>query len=794
MVEFELGHDYNKEDRQVNRSVTFCRFVVLCTLCIMIGCFIMMSRCARYEHQNPLEVDLDDKVFISGFVQKGPFYENAVIQYSVLNERLEPMQNISNIVLNNSGYFQIPYHPGSFFHQISVAGDWFNEVLGGKSSAPLKLSSLIKTGNNTQFNVNILTTFACERIRFLVLEKQQTFQQATAQAEKEVLSVFGIQASDYWHFNEMNIAEAGNQNAVLLACSLVLLGDGNENNCIQLIETISNDIKTDGMFNDSSATGCLIEHAKRLDLIKIRDQLNGYYKSLSVPFTIPAFEKYAQKLLPFHVVDVWPVPGGSNIPVEEKIMMTFNKMIDKAAIGSDLISIQSGGDKVSGEFFLNENDKKLIFTPASSLDYGSLYTISLEPGLTSSDSTFLQSLFTWSFHTQDAPLLNTLSDTIMITEPYHPSEFVIYNAGGDTLNWKLSCHSPWISLNTFNGFSVQNSETISIAVDTSGMEPGNYLRTIQINSNGGLDSILVHLLIPAHPLLAIEDTTSIDLGFHELATSIGICNLGTGTLLWQASADTEWLFLNPTSGTLMKNKETIHVSANRDLLSGGHHIGHVILTSNGGNDTIQVDLDENYKLFLQPDSVQGKDASVSNLPCSINPDIINVPCVNTNLGSQTQLYLESWTYDGYQGTYRSFLQFGLSQLHSESIIDSAILELYFVDKADRTHEGDNAFYIDRVTLPWEESTVTWTNQPSVSNETGLKDRILVNESIDKEQDYRIDLTDMVRFWHEHPLTNFGMCLSLKNESFYRRVIVGSSDSDTEDNRPKLTIYYRKPTQ
>ena len=58
------------------------------------------------------------------------------------------------------------------------------------------------------------------------------------------------------------------------------------------------------------------------------------------------------------------------------------------------------------------------------------------------------------------------------------------------------------------------------------------------------------------------------------------------------------------------------------------------------------------------------------------------------------------------------------------------------------------------------------------------------------QDYiGIDVTPLVRAYHNNPSESYGFLIRLQNEYDYRRMAFASSDAEEEHKRPKLEVYY-----
>ncbi|MEE9443362.1 MAG: hypothetical protein V3V99_11925 [candidate division Zixibacteria bacterium] len=94
---------------------------------------------------------------------------------------------------------------------------------------------------------------------------------------------------------------------------------------------------------------------------------------------------------------------------------------------------------------------------------------------------------------------------------------------------------------------------------------------------------------PTSPVLQASPN-SLDFGRSSGVEVLSIANKGTGTLDWQAATNYDWISLNPSSGSATSETDHIAVSVNRSGLDIGDESGTIIVSSNGGTDTILVEL------------------------------------------------------------------------------------------------------------------------------------------------------------------------------------------------------------
>jgi hypothetical protein len=191
-------------------------------------------------------------------------------------------------------------------------------------------------------------------------------------------------------------------------------------------------------------------------------------------------------------------------------------------------------------------------------------------------------------------------------------------------------------------------------------------------------------------------------------------------------------------------------------------------------------------VVLQPGPDEGKDATIYWIE---NIEGRNGDMMNKNYGSLTAFPSEAWTVDGDFFINRSLLEFDLSSIPANAEIISAELSLYFEGSYEhQSLSGSNELLIQRVTVPWEEKTVTWNNQPSISIENQVK----VPETLYSNQHLLdFDITTLIRdVINKYP--NYGFLFRLETEDYYRRTRYASSDFGFSASWPKLEITYHEP--
>jgi hypothetical protein len=235
---------------------------------------------------------------IHGLAQKGPFVIGSNISIFELNTDLtQTGKTYSTQISDNTGSFRVnSLELKSQFVEIKADGFYFNEVSGEKSTAPLTLFTLSDVTDKSNINTNVITSLEKERIKYLI-SQGNSFSNSKAKAKSEILKIFSITDSFTTESELLSIAGAGDENAVLLALSILLQGYGSVADLTELLSGISFDIKEDGKLDNMELGSKLLNNAKYLNLENIRNNIEKRYDDLNMSVDIPDFEKYINQFL-----------------------------------------------------------------------------------------------------------------------------------------------------------------------------------------------------------------------------------------------------------------------------------------------------------------------------------------------------------------------------------------------------------------------------------------------------------------------------------------------------------------
>lgn len=232
----------------------------------------------------------DDEVFtpatltVSGKVEKGPFVSGSTITIQPMNEDLQVMGTMYSTTINDdlgnfvlgSKEFQAPYA------ELMANGYFFNEVRGELSEGTLTLRALVDLSDKQTVNVNVLTHLKYARIKNLIASGI-SFKQANTQAQKELLTAFGLQGYSSKDASQFSIMAGTDESAVLIIVSSLLLMDRSEAALTEYLAKLSEDFGQTGTLSESNQRQINSDKAKLVDdLTCIKEHIIRRYEDLGL--------------------------------------------------------------------------------------------------------------------------------------------------------------------------------------------------------------------------------------------------------------------------------------------------------------------------------------------------------------------------------------------------------------------------------------------------------------------------------------------------------------------------------
>ena len=207
---------------------------------------------------------------VAGLTQKGPFAKGSTVTVQGIDCQTMELtgEKFTGSVKSDKGDFDVEnVNLSATCALFEVKGYYFNELTGKKSSEKMTLHALTDLKDRKNVNINLLTQLEYERVMNLVTEEKMSFAEAKTQAEKEVLAAFSVKAKDgeFALSEDLNILEKGDDNAALLAVSVMMQSDLKVAKLVERVKDVAADIAKDGSWDDDKTKTEIAEWAATAD-------------------------------------------------------------------------------------------------------------------------------------------------------------------------------------------------------------------------------------------------------------------------------------------------------------------------------------------------------------------------------------------------------------------------------------------------------------------------------------------------------------------------------------------------
>ncbi|GKS58873.1 hypothetical protein YTPLAS18_24000 [Nitrospira sp.] len=180
----------------------------------------------------------------------------------------------------------------------------------------------------------------------------------------------------------------------------------------------------------------------------------------------------------------------------------------------------------------------------------------------------------------------SFSYTVDASTAYSASQTLnISNTGGGTLNWVATDPVDWLQKNTGSG---TGNGSVNMWIVPSGLSAGTYTTTVTVSASGATNPVVtvpvtVTITAPAPtPTIGLSPTSlsfsATTSGSNPGSQSIGVSNVGTGTLTWSVTDNASWL-------TATQSGNTIVASVNKSGLAAGTYNAMITVTASGATNT-----------------------------------------------------------------------------------------------------------------------------------------------------------------------------------------------------------------
>lgn len=234
------------------------------------------------------------KYQLLGKVEKGPFVRGSSISVQPLNESMTSIGSVFNgEIRDDAGSFDLgQIKLASQFVRIATDGYYFNEVSGELSTGQLHLIALADLNDRSTVNVNILTHLKSSRIQNLI-KNGKSFAEADKQAQRELLTQFGLQSYENTPAEAMSITSGNDGSGVLIAISSLILNKRSDAEITQYLSVLTQDLADDGSFTNDNLKEIAIDRAYfRNNLDFIVSNIKSRYSDLGQNVEVPDLRYY----------------------------------------------------------------------------------------------------------------------------------------------------------------------------------------------------------------------------------------------------------------------------------------------------------------------------------------------------------------------------------------------------------------------------------------------------------------------------------------------------------------------
>ena len=379
--------------------MTIKKLILLCIPTLFISCTQQVI-----ENQTTIHKGL------TGTIQKGPFISstNVLIQELDSNNFSPTGKSYSITTGDDFGSFSTQSNITSDYVEIIASGFYFDEVKGSISDAQLTLRALSNLKNDSNSNVNILTTLAKSRILYLIKNENKSFVKAKQIAESEVLNVFNISDIDI-NFNKLDISRSGNANGILLAISAIMQGSNSVGELTEFLSKFVIDFEKDGTIDSPTIMDKIKSNEAQANIPKIRKNLQKRYNDLQLSVNIPNFELFIKKLCPLSVQTTLPIKDENQVAYDiPKIEIKLNKALNASSCSNNISLVDGANNTVAFKSTFNTDSCILTLTPQTELLPEKVYTVTMNDKIQAIDGDFLLNGYSFSFKTVNVDIESNL--------------------------------------------------------------------------------------------------------------------------------------------------------------------------------------------------------------------------------------------------------------------------------------------------------------------------------------------------------------------------------------------------
>lgn len=303
-------------------------FITLSILSIFL-----FSACSDKDEPNGGNETHETTQSVQGKVEKGPFVRGSIIELRTLNADMSATgKSFTATIENNFGNFDFgTITAESQYAKLQAEGYFFNEVKGELSPSTINLNAIVDLTDSRTVNVNILTHLKSERIVSLV-KQGSTYKEANTQAQKELLTAFGLQNLALKDASQFSIASGDDAAGALIAISSLVLYDRSVAETVEFLSQLTAEFSQYGTFRPET----------KETLRKTRNDLNSSLSTIESNVR----QRYSELGIDVNVKDLayffdWDGNGISGDELESEISLETTSIEAPVEGGNFTIRINS---------------------------------------------------------------------------------------------------------------------------------------------------------------------------------------------------------------------------------------------------------------------------------------------------------------------------------------------------------------------------------------------------------------------------------------------------------------------
>jgi len=234
---------------------------------------------------------------LSGHIEKGPFVSGSSVVIQPVDEQLYSLGGSYSVsTKDNLGSYEINIAKMSTpYVKISATGYYFDECYSASSTSKnqITLIGFADLSKGCTVNINMFTHLKYYRMENLV-KTGMSLSEADAQAQKELLTVFGLQRFNDANVNTFSIIDGGDKASILIVQGMMALHNRHSDSQLSsYLSALANDFADDGKFTDVNIQQIKNDKDNILNSIDYySENLTKYYANQGKTITYPSLYKY----------------------------------------------------------------------------------------------------------------------------------------------------------------------------------------------------------------------------------------------------------------------------------------------------------------------------------------------------------------------------------------------------------------------------------------------------------------------------------------------------------------------